>query len=60
RGIGAALTAAAAAEGRERGYEVAVLGASELGYGVYERMGFTQACRDRVWALPMPKGGVSS
>jgi ribosomal protein S18 acetylase RimI-like enzyme len=52
RGIGAALTAAAVAEGRERGCEVAVLGASELGYGVYERMGFAEVCRDIVYMLP--------
>ena len=52
RGLGAALTARAVAEGRERGYEVAVLGSSKLGYGVYERMGFTEICQDRVWMLP--------
>jgi ribosomal protein S18 acetylase RimI-like enzyme len=52
RGIGAALTAAAIAEGRERGYEVAALGASALGYGMYERMGFAEICKDRVWLLP--------
>jgi len=56
RGIGAALTAAAIAEGRDRGYQVAVLGASELGYGVYRRMGFEEICRDRVWMLPRSKG----
>jgi ribosomal protein S18 acetylase RimI-like enzyme len=56
RGIGAALTATAIAEGRERGYEVAVLGASELGRGVYERMGFAEVCRDRVYALPAGSG----
>jgi ribosomal protein S18 acetylase RimI-like enzyme len=54
RGIGAALTAVAIAEGRDRGYEVAALGASELGYGVYRRMGFEEACRDRVYALSAP------
>jgi ribosomal protein S18 acetylase RimI-like enzyme len=52
RGLGAALTAIAVAEGRDRGYEVAVLGASKLGYGVYERMGFSEVCEDRVWLLP--------
>jgi ribosomal protein S18 acetylase RimI-like enzyme len=52
RGIGAALTGVAIAEGRERGYEVAALGASELGYGVYRRMGFEEVCRDRVYLLP--------
>ena len=60
RGFGAALTATAIAEGRERGFEVAVLGSSELGYGVYERMGFAEACRDRVWVLPVRKGNATS
>jgi ribosomal protein S18 acetylase RimI-like enzyme len=59
RGIGAALTAAAIAEGRERGYRVAALGASELGSGVYRRMGFEEVCRDRVWILPEPKRGAT-
>jgi ribosomal protein S18 acetylase RimI-like enzyme len=54
RGLGAALTATAVAEGRERGYEVAALGSSELGYGVYLRMGFEEICRDRVWVLEQP------
>jgi GNAT superfamily N-acetyltransferase len=60
RGFGAALTATAVAEGRERGLEVAVLGASELGYGVYERMGFGEVGRDRVWVLPERKGSATS
>ena len=51
-GLGAALTATSVAEGGDRGYEVAVLGASKLGYGVYERMGFSEVCQDRVWLLP--------
>ncbi|HXJ65024.1 MAG TPA: GNAT family N-acetyltransferase [Actinomycetota bacterium] len=59
RGIGAALTAVAVAEGRGRGYEVAVLGASELGYGVYARMGFREVCRDRVWMLPERSKGTT-
>jgi len=54
RGLGAALTATAVAEGRERGYEVAALGSSDLGYGVYRRMGFEEIGRDRVWMLPRP------
>jgi ribosomal protein S18 acetylase RimI-like enzyme len=53
-GLGAALTATAVAEGRERGYEVAVLGASALGHGIYERLGFADVCRDLVYLLPRP------
>ena len=52
RGIGAAMTAAAIAEGRAREYQVAVLGASSLGMGVYRRMGFTEVSRNRVHVLP--------
>jgi ribosomal protein S18 acetylase RimI-like enzyme len=51
RGIGAAMTARAVAAGRERGHEVAVLGASPLGRGVYERMGFAEVCRERLFLL---------
>ena len=40
--FGEAMTAAAVAWGRERGAEVAVLQASEMGYPIYERMGFRE------------------
>jgi GNAT superfamily N-acetyltransferase len=40
RGIGAALTQAALQEGRLRGYEVAVLEATEMGLPLYQRLGF--------------------
>jgi len=54
RGFGAAMTAEAVRAGRERGYEVAVLGASDLGRGVYERMGFAEVCREQVFLWPGP------
>jgi ribosomal protein S18 acetylase RimI-like enzyme len=44
RGYGTALTRAAVAHARDLGYRVAVLGASDLGRGVYERMGFRDVC----------------
>ena len=44
RGIGAALTLAAAREAGRLGFRAAVLGASEMGRGVYERLGFRELC----------------
>lgn len=44
RGIGAAITLAALREGRELGYHVGVLGASEAGTKLYERLGFETYC----------------
>jgi ribosomal protein S18 acetylase RimI-like enzyme len=45
RGVASAMTGMALREGRERGYEVAILGASEMGYSVYRRLGFEEICR---------------
>lgn len=40
RGLGEAATRAAVAEGRERGCSIATLQSSDMGYPIYERMGF--------------------
>jgi len=55
-GMGAAMTAAALREGLARGYEVAVLGASARGYGVYRRMGFVEVCRVGLYDWKPPSG----
>lgn len=44
RGIGLAMTWAAAHEGRKRGAAMAALQASEQGRGVYARLGFADCC----------------
>ena len=45
QGIGAAITHAALRDAHELGYSAGVLGASEMGYSVYARLGFRECCR---------------
>ena len=54
RGVGTAVTAALLATARQLGCTEAVLHATELGLGVYRRLGFTQVCsvRQHLWVPP--------
>lgn len=51
-GIGAAVTLAPLLDARAAGYQIGVLQASEMGYPVYKRIGFTEQFRyhDYLWA----------
>ncbi|MEX2458325.1 MAG: GNAT family N-acetyltransferase [Actinomycetota bacterium] len=49
RGIASAMTGRALREARDRGYQVAILGASPMGLPVYTRMGFVEVCRLRFY-----------
>jgi ribosomal protein S18 acetylase RimI-like enzyme len=52
RGIGAAMTVAAARHGAERGFTLATLQASTMGRPVYERLGFDYVCDLVPYRLP--------
>jgi ribosomal protein S18 acetylase RimI-like enzyme len=57
RGIATAMTAAVLREARARGYRFATLGASRLGYPVYEAMGFEVRGRFGFYTFdPRPTG----
>lgn len=45
QGLGAAVTVAALAAAKQLGYRHGVLGASAMGYGGYQRIGFREHCR---------------
>ncbi|HEX8033270.1 MAG TPA: GNAT family N-acetyltransferase [Ktedonobacterales bacterium] len=45
QGIGAGVTLAALRDARAAGYHIGVLGASQMGVGVYQRLGFREYCK---------------
>jgi GNAT superfamily N-acetyltransferase len=51
RGIGREVTLAALREARALGYNLSTLGSSELGLPVYQRIGYEEVCRIRVYVV---------
>lgn len=45
RGLGTALTLAPLLDAREEGYRIGVLQSSEMGFSVYQKMGFKHVCQ---------------
>ena len=45
RGIGSAMTLESISEARILGYRIGILGATEMGYKIYLRLGFQEYCK---------------
>jgi ribosomal protein S18 acetylase RimI-like enzyme len=59
RGYGAAMTRRAMLAGRDAGLRIATLQASDSGRGVYEKIGFRELCRFRLFEWRRKTGGRS-
>lgn len=53
RGLGTAISLHALREARDMGYKVSVLQSSEMGYRVYQRLGFEDYCRLEIYRLKL-------
>lgn len=51
RGLGSAITLAPLQDARQQGYTLGALQSSEMGYGVYERLGFRKVCDVRHFSI---------
>jgi predicted GNAT family acetyltransferase len=49
RGIGTAMTVKPLLDARLKGYRVGILQSSEMGYSVYEKIGFQEVCRINIY-----------
>lgn len=49
RGIGTAMTVKPLLDARVKGYRVGILQSSEMGYSVYERIGFREVCKIEIY-----------
>ena len=56
RGLGTALTLQPLADAHRRGYRAAILQASEMGYPIYQRLGFKEVCRMLYYVWEAPDG----
>lgn len=52
QGLGSALTLHALQEAQQLGYQAGILQSSEMGYGVYERLGFRKLCNMEYFYWP--------
>jgi ribosomal protein S18 acetylase RimI-like enzyme len=55
RGYGAAITRHAMLKARELGYPIAALASTEMGVGIYQRLGFVECCRLEIYEIKKPK-----
>jgi ribosomal protein S18 acetylase RimI-like enzyme len=53
KGIGAAMTLRPLQEARDMGYRIGVLESSEMGYGVYKKLGFRHLCQIEYFYLAL-------
>ena len=54
KGIGAAMTLKPLQDAREMGYRIGVLQSSEMGYGVYKKLGFRHLCQIEYFYRSLP------
>jgi len=56
KGIGTYITAVPLLDALEKGYEVSILHATQMGYPVYERLGYREICKKVTysWSPPQP------